>query len=113
MLSFSDLLSFCSPGMDSDEPNGSGLRQEAGLPPPPPVVPSNFRPELEPIKKITLLPMARRGSGTKGQKISLLTNHFRVNFNKADGYFFHYSVCILFLLMSYLDYYFPIYLEHK
>ncbi|VVB16907.1 unnamed protein product [Arabis nemorensis] len=80
--------------MDSDEPNGNGLKQEAGLPPPPPVVPSNFRPQFEPVKKTTLLPMARRGSGTKGQKISLLTNHFRVNFNKADGYFFHYSVAI-------------------
>lgn len=82
--------------MDSNEPNGSGVMQKGGLPPPPPVVPTNVVPEVEPVKKNILLPMARpRGSGSKGQKIPLLTNHFGVKFNKASGYFFHYSVCIL------------------
>ncbi|XP_048599034.1 protein argonaute 9-like [Brassica napus] len=73
-----------------------GFDKGKGLPPPsPPVVPSNLVPEiLEPIKKNTLLPMARRGSGTKGVKTHLLTNHFRVNFNNSNGHFFHYSVAI-------------------
>ncbi|CAH8383280.1 unnamed protein product [Eruca vesicaria subsp. sativa] len=68
--------------------------KEKGLPPPPPVVPPNIVPELEPIKKNTLLPMARKGSGTKGVRTPLLTNHFRVNFNNSNGHFFHYSVAI-------------------
>ncbi|KAF8113373.1 hypothetical protein N665_0050s0031 [Sinapis alba] len=64
------------------------------LPPPPPVVPPNLVPELEPIKKTTLLPMARRGIGSEGVRIPLLTNHFKVNFNNANGHFYHYSVAI-------------------
>ncbi|KAL3349324.1 hypothetical protein AABB24_022451 [Solanum stoloniferum] len=40
------------------------------------------------------LPMARQGTGSKGQKIRLLTNHFKVGMNNSDGYFFHYSVAI-------------------
>ncbi|XP_049404367.1 protein argonaute 4A-like [Solanum stenotomum] len=40
------------------------------------------------------LPMARQGTGSKGQKIRLLTNHFRVGMNNSDGHFFHYSVAI-------------------
>ncbi|RID41562.1 hypothetical protein BRARA_J01515 [Brassica rapa] len=74
-----------------------GCDKGKGLPPPPPVVPSNLVPELEPIRACaanTLLPMARRGSGTKGVKTHLLTNHFRVNFNNSNGHFFHYSVAI-------------------
>ncbi|CAF1775237.1 unnamed protein product [Brassica napus] len=71
-----------------------GFDKGKGLPLPPPVVPSNLVPELEPIKKNTLLPMARRGSGTKGVKTHLLTNHFRVNFNNSNGHFFHCSVAI-------------------
>ncbi|KAL0887394.1 hypothetical protein Bca101_011377 [Brassica carinata] len=74
--------------MGFDEDKGKGL------PPPPPVVPSNLVPELEPIKKNTLLPMARGGSGTKGVRTPLVTNHFRVNFNNSNGHFFHYSVAI-------------------
>ncbi|KAJ0266517.1 Argonaute [Hirschfeldia incana] len=63
-----------------------------GLPPPPPVVPPNLVPER--INKTTLLPMARRGIGSKGVRTPLLTNHFRVNFNNANGHFYHYSVAI-------------------
>ncbi|KAL5076332.1 hypothetical protein RYX36_015316 [Vicia faba] len=86
--------------MDSADGNGNGL--EESLPPPPPVVPSDVVPlkaeevlsaPHEPVKKkITRLPVARRGLGSKGQKISLLTNHFNVNIGKNDGYFFQYSV---------------------
>ncbi|CAN8244256.1 unnamed protein product [Cochlearia groenlandica] len=61
------------------------------LPPPPPPP-----PELEPVMKNTILPMPRRGSGTKGQKIPLLTNHFRVDFKSTNNHFFHYSVAIFY-----------------
>lgn len=80
--------------------NGNGNGVEESLPPPPPVVPSDVVPlkaeELappEPVKKkIARLPMARRGLGSKGMKIPILTNHFSVNIGKNDGYFFQYSV---------------------
>ncbi|CAH2072228.1 unnamed protein product [Thlaspi arvense] len=80
--------------MDSDELNGDGVKQEAVLPPPPPVVPSSVVPEREFVKKNTLLPMARRGNGSRGQKTQLLTNHFGVKFNNSNGHFYHYSVAI-------------------
>ncbi|RDX95578.1 Protein argonaute 4A, partial [Mucuna pruriens] len=38
------------------------------------------------------LPMARKGTGTKGQSIQLFANHFRVGVSKNDGCFYHYSV---------------------
>uniref|UniRef100_A0A2P2LXI0 Argonaute 4 family protein n=1 Tax=Rhizophora mucronata TaxID=61149 RepID=A0A2P2LXI0_RHIMU len=82
--------------MDLFEPDGSGSLD--ALPPPPPVVPSNVVPvqvEQEPAKKkVTRVPIARHGLGSKGQKISLLTNHFKVNVTSAEGYFFHYSVSV-------------------
>ncbi|KAJ0266519.1 Protein argonaute 9 [Hirschfeldia incana] len=74
--------------MGFDEDKGKGL------PPPPPLLPTNLVPEREPIKKNTLLPMARHGLGSKGVRKPLLTNHFRVNFNNSNGHFFHYSVSI-------------------
>ncbi|EEF34625.1 protein argonaute 4 isoform X1 [Ricinus communis] len=94
--------------MDSFEPDGNGLREgngihegngsQEGLPPPPPVVPPDvvpMRAEPEPVKKkVVRVPIARRGLGSKGQKISLLTNHFKVNVNKVDDYFFHYCVSL-------------------
>ncbi|XP_021749109.1 protein argonaute 4-like isoform X2 [Chenopodium quinoa] len=39
-------------------------------------------------------PMSRPGFGVKGNKISLCTNHFRVELADSAGYFFHYSVSI-------------------
>lgn len=92
--------------MDSFEHNGSGT--EDSLPPPPPVIPPDvvpIRAEAEltpepPKKKPVRLPIARRGLGTKGQKISLLTNHFKVNVNNVEGYFFHYCVRLLHLCAS-------------
>ena len=91
--------------MDSHEKDGNGVAE--ALPPPPPV-PENVVPikadgeqALEPIKKKVLrVPMARRGLATKGQKIQLLTNHFKVNVSNVDGHFFHYSVCSLFSSFS-------------
>lgn len=77
----------------AEEENGGSTE---ALPPPPPV-PADISPvkaEPEPVKKKALrVPMARRGLGSKGQKIPILTNHFKVNVTNVDGYFFHYSVC--------------------
>ncbi|XP_071724140.1 protein argonaute 4-like [Rutidosis leptorrhynchoides] len=38
--------------------------------------------------------MARRGPGSKGQKIALLTNHFKVNVTNIENQFFQYSVTV-------------------
>lgn len=75
--------------------NGSGVVTDA-LPPPPPVIPPNVEPvrvktELA-EKKNLRVPMARKGFGTRGQKIPLLTNHFKVDVANLQGHFFHYSV---------------------
>lgn len=82
--------------MDSGE-DGNGAQD--ALPPPPPV-PPNVVPikadsvASEPVKKkVARVPIARRGFASKGQKIALTTNHFKVNVTGADGHFFHYSVC--------------------
>ncbi|CAH2072238.1 unnamed protein product, partial [Thlaspi arvense] len=49
---------------------------------------------MDPSKSY-LLPMARLGNGSKGQKIHLLTSHFRVNFTNVETQdFFQYSVVI-------------------
>ncbi|CAL0307497.1 unnamed protein product [Lupinus luteus] len=83
--------------------NGNGNGAEDSLPPPPPVVPLDVvpvkaDPELpppEPIKKKpSRVPIARRGTGSKGTKLQLLTNHFKVNVNNNDGHFFQYSVSL-------------------
>ncbi|CAJ2651954.1 unnamed protein product [Trifolium pratense] len=88
--------------MDSFDADTNGNGTEESLPPPPPVVPSDVVPlkaeevipaPPEPVKKkITRLPIARRGLGSKGNKIPLLTNHFNVNIGNNDGFFFQYSV---------------------
>lgn len=88
--------------MDSHEEteNGNGNRNGSAeaLPPPPPP-PTEIPPDVVPIKaepdppKKKRVPMARRGSGTKGQKVQLLSNHFKVNVTNVDGHFYHYSVC--------------------
>ncbi|XP_034688176.1 protein argonaute 4-like [Vitis riparia] len=83
--------------MDSGE-DGNGAQD--ALPPPPPV-PPNVVPikadsvASEPVKKkVARVPIARRGFASKGQKIALTTNHFKVNVTGADGHFFHYSVSL-------------------
>ena len=38
------------------------------------------------------VPMARPGLGTKGQNISLLSNHFKVTVGRTDCHFYQYSV---------------------
>ncbi|KAI4332860.1 hypothetical protein L6164_017736 [Bauhinia variegata] len=76
------------------------------LPPPPPTIPANvvpvkvdLRKSTEPVKKTSdkkLVPMARRGMGSKGEKITLYANHFRVGLRKKEGYFYHYSVALFY-----------------
>ncbi|PPS07162.1 hypothetical protein GOBAR_AA13495 [Gossypium barbadense] len=83
--------------MDSFEQDGNGAAPDS-LPPPPPVPPDvvPIKAEPEPAKKkVVRVPMARRGLGSKGQKITLLTNHFKVNVGSSDGHFFHYCGCLL------------------
>ncbi|XVF19303.1 hypothetical protein REPUB_Repub11eG0098800 [Reevesia pubescens] len=45
-------------------------------------------------KKIARVPMARRGLRSKGNKIFILINHFKVNVGSADGHFFHHCVSL-------------------
>lgn len=87
--------------MGGSELDGNGT--EEALPPPPPIPPhivpiqAADQVTAEPAKKKSVrVPMARRNLGTKGQKIPLLTNHFRVKVSNVDGHFFHYSVCLLY-----------------
>ena len=74
--------------MDSNAPDGG-----EDLPPPPPVIPPNVTPlkaePVPPVKKVSKsnrVPMARPGTGRKGQMVPLLTNHFKVGFSKTDGF---------------------------
>ncbi|KAK6128536.1 hypothetical protein DH2020_037722 [Rehmannia glutinosa] len=76
-------------------------KSEMLLPPPPPVLPPKFVPEKASASQ--RLPMARRGFGSKGQSISLLTNHFKVAVSKNDGHFYHYSVSIKYEDDSHVD----------
>ncbi|GAU33241.1 hypothetical protein TSUD_333640 [Trifolium subterraneum] len=70
--------------------------------PSPPIIPSDVVPikiveQYEHVKKKlpTKVPMARRGLvGSKGTKLPLLTNHFKVNVENTDGYFFQYNVAL-------------------
>ncbi|CAL5435295.1 unnamed protein product [Camellia sinensis] len=75
--------------------------------PPPPEIPPDIDPirvqEPEDVPEFTKktsepkrVPMARPGTGSKGQKISLLSNHFKVGITNATGHFFHYCVSIFY-----------------
>ncbi|KAJ8421144.1 hypothetical protein Cgig2_007605 [Carnegiea gigantea] len=81
--------------MDPNDGNGSA---DALPPPPPPPPPAEIPPNVVPVKaepeppKKKRVPMARRGLGTRGQKIQLLSNHFKVNISNVDGHFSHYSL---------------------
>ncbi|KAI5674501.1 hypothetical protein M9H77_14865 [Catharanthus roseus] len=89
-------------GAPDHEKNGAPEQEKNGssdpLPPPPPV-PANVTPikvEGETVKKRLRVPIARRGMGTKGQRIQLLTNHFKVDVKSTEGQFFHYSVALFY-----------------
>lgn len=123
MLSFSSLFTICllrpllyhflfvfcfqnlrnSPIFQEMEPFG----ETDVLLPPPPEIPPNIDPirvqEPEDVPEFTKktsepkrVPMARPGTGSKGQKISLLSNHFKVGITNATGHFFHYCVSIFY-----------------
>lgn len=64
---------------------------EIPLPPPPPLIPSNIRPEEVNSPKRSIV--TRPGFGSNGRRISLLTNHFKVVVNAPDVIFYQYSVC--------------------
>lgn len=91
---------------------GSSNPEGAELPPPPPI-PPNVVPIVAGEKPLELIkastpkrfPMKRSGIGSKGQRIPLLTNHFKVGLNKSDADFFHYSV-ILSSILSLLPLFF-------
>ena len=71
------------------------VEEESGTPPlpPPPTIPTNVKPEkVAPPKRSVI---SRRGVGTDGRRISLLTNHFRVSMNVIDAMFYQYSVRLL------------------
>ncbi|KAL8510021.1 hypothetical protein ACS0TY_017014 [Phlomoides rotata] len=83
--------------MDPSEQDGNGVAE--ALPPPPPVPPNVTPIKAESdvdVKKVIRVPMARHGFGTKGNKVPILTNHFKVNVNKVDGQFFHYIVALFY-----------------
>lgn len=103
--------------MDLFEPdgngNGNGNEESLPPPPPPPVIPPNVvlvkadeAIPPEPVKKkASRVPIARRGLGSKGSKLPLLTNHFKVNVTNNEGHFFHYSVCALHFSLAELGYF--------
>ncbi|KAM0005101.1 putative post-transcriptional gene silencing PAZ-Argonaute family [Helianthus debilis subsp. tardiflorus] len=64
------------------------------LPPPPPVVPPGVVPAK--VHGSNRIPMARRGSGTRGQKIPLLANHFNVKLSSTSDHFYQYSVALFY-----------------
>ncbi|KAK9284381.1 hypothetical protein L1049_023552 [Liquidambar formosana] len=67
--------------------------EEAGsppLPPPPLSIPPNVKPDQEETPNRSII--SRRGFGTSGRRISLLSNHFKVSVNNLDNIFYQYSV---------------------
>ncbi|KAF5769519.1 putative post-transcriptional gene silencing PAZ-Argonaute family [Helianthus annuus] len=62
--------------------------------PPPPVVPPGVVPVKVPGSRRTL--MARRGFGTRGQRIPLLTNHFNVKLSSTTDHFYQYNVALFY-----------------
>ncbi|XP_076884626.1 protein argonaute 4A-like [Bidens hawaiensis] len=74
--------------MKHSEPGSS-----TALPPPPPV-PKGLVPAKVNVSNRS--PMSRRGLGTKGQRISLYTNHFNVKLSSTSDHFYQYSVAFLY-----------------
>ncbi|KAH7852269.1 hypothetical protein Vadar_022628 [Vaccinium darrowii] len=62
------------------------------LPPPPPIIPPNVKPEKLNPPKYSII--SRRGSSSTGRHVSLLANHFKVSVKYPDEMFYQYSVSI-------------------
>ncbi|KAK3404423.1 hypothetical protein EUGRSUZ_K00736 [Eucalyptus grandis] len=59
-------------------------------PAPTPNLPPNTKPERADLPKYSMID--RRGTGSAGRPINLLTNHFKVSVNVPDAVFYQYSV---------------------
>lgn len=65
------------------------------LPPPPPILSLNVKPQVVALAPPKHSIMSRpRGSGTTGRRIALSTNHFKVSVNNPDAVFYQYCVCL-------------------
>ncbi|KAI7993599.1 Protein argonaute 16 [Camellia lanceoleosa] len=62
------------------------------LPPPPPIIPPTVKPEKLDTPERSII--SRRGFGSAGRRISLLTNHFKVSVKYPNEIFYQYSVSI-------------------
>ncbi|WCJ28670.1 Argonaute family protein [Euphorbia peplus] len=82
------------------------VEEPEALPPPPSVIPDDLVPvQLTPdhvpeaakkVSKPNRVPMSRRGGGSRGQKIQLLCNHFKVGVTCDSGFFYQYSVALFY-----------------
>ncbi|KAK4489003.1 hypothetical protein RD792_004794 [Penstemon davidsonii] len=65
------------------------------LPPPPPEIPLNFVPmKVKPVAESFVMKEIMKQKGTKGKRVSLLANHFKVTITSAVQDFYHYDVSI-------------------
>ncbi|KGN47971.1 protein argonaute 16 isoform X1 [Cucumis sativus] len=71
--------------------NTEGKMSETSPLPLEPSLPPDMKPEKA-MPQYTI--MSRRGVGSKGRRIPLLTNHFRVSLNAPDLVFYQYAVSI-------------------
>lgn len=72
--------------------NTEGKTSEASPLPLAPSIPPDMKPEK--VMPPTYTIMSRSGVGSKGRRIPLLTNHFRVSVNAPDLIFYQYTVSI-------------------
>ncbi|KAG8378708.1 hypothetical protein BUALT_Bualt07G0013300 [Buddleja alternifolia] len=63
------------------------------LPPPPLKIPPNVVPiRVEPAKNSSIFEEKMKPKSSKGKKVSILTNHFKVTMSSAMGDFYHYNI---------------------
>jgi eukaryotic translation initiation factor 2C len=74
------------------------MEEGEDLPPLPPT--SNLVPKTE-SSKPKRIPAAQPGLASRGQRINLVANHYRVNVKSTDDYFYHYSVSENLCIMPY------------
>ncbi|WCJ42176.1 Argonaute family protein [Euphorbia peplus] len=82
------------------------VEEPEALPPPPSVIPPDLVPvqfipdqpeEAKNVSKHNRVPMSRRGrGGSRGQKIQLLCNHFKVGVTCDSSFFYQYSVALFY-----------------